>query len=332
MKALVYIGPNAMEWRDAPEPTPGDDEVLVRVDAVGVCGSDMHAYHGHDGRRPALLILGHEAAGRIVDGADAGKRVAVNPLITCGVCDSCIDGRPHLCSSRQIISMPPRPGAFADLVRIPKRNLEPIPDRLSASQAALCEPLAVAYHAVNHGARLLARPLSPASCVVLGGGAIGLGAALVLAMQGARDIYVGEPNAARRRIVARSGDFMCYEPGGAVEPAAGTAALVIDAVGSTSTRAAAGRLARPGGVIVHVGLLPGSDGLDVRRITLQEITFTGTYCYTPVEFRDTLDAMVRGRLGVLDWYEERRLADGAGAFSDLDSGLVAAPKIIFRNS
>src|SRR4051812_7951140 len=218
MKALVYTGPHALECRDAPEPTPGNDEVLVRVEAVGICGSDMHAYHGHDSRRPAPLVLGHEAAGRIVGGPYAGRRVAVNPLVTCGLCDACESGAPHLCAARELISMPPRPGAFAEIVRVPERNLVPVPDELAIEKAALTEPLAVCYHAVNHGARFLRRPLSAARCVVLGGGAIGLGSALVLAMQGAREISIAEPNAARRRTAAQAGDLPAHPPRRPGEP------------------------------------------------------------------------------------------------------------------
>src|SRR5262249_40181837 len=101
MKALVYTEPNVLLCREEPEPAPGNDEVLVRVEAVGICGSDMHAYHGHDSRRPPPLVLGHEAAGVVVSGHDRGARVAVNPLVPCGVCDWCLEGRPHLCPSRQ---------------------------------------------------------------------------------------------------------------------------------------------------------------------------------------------------------------------------------------
>src|SRR5262249_47441790 len=136
MKALLYTGPHTLEWREQPEPTPRNDEVVVRVDAVGICGSDMHAYHGQDTRRAPPLVLGHEAAGRIVSGPNAGARVAVNPMVTCGACDWCLDGRVHLCPSRQLISMPPRPGALAELVRVPERNLVPVPDRLDVANAA----------------------------------------------------------------------------------------------------------------------------------------------------------------------------------------------------
>jgi L-iditol 2-dehydrogenase len=290
----------------------------------------MHAYHGHDTRRPPPLVLGHEAAGRIVSGPNAGERVAVNPMVTCGACDWCLDGRVHLCPSRQLISMPPRPGAFAELVRVPERNLVPVPDRLDAAKAALTEPLAVSYHAVNHGVRHLGRPLSAARCAVLGAGAIGLGCALVLAMQGAREISIADTNEARRRTAARAGPFRCYAPGQTDEPAESSIDLVVDAVATTSTRAAACRLVKPGGVIVHAGLLLGSDGLDVRKITLQEVVFTGTYCYTPLEFRETLDAIASGRLGALDWFEERPLADGPQAFRDIDAGAVGAAKIVLR--
>lgn len=330
MKALVYTKPNTIELRDVLEPAPLSDEVLVRVDAVGICGSDMHAYHGHDTRRPAPLVLGHEAAGRVASGPNAGLRVAVNPLVTCGICGYCADGREHLCSSRQIISMPPRPGAFAEILRIPERNLAPIPSGLDITKAALTEPLAVSYHAVNHGARFLPRLLAASDCAILGGGAIGLGCALVLAMHGARSIHIGEPNEARREAAGLAGPFRCYAPGTANEPADSSIDLVIDAAGAAATRAAASRMVKPGGVIVHVGLLPGSEGLDIRKVTLQEIIFTGTYCYTPQDFRETLDAMGSGKLGTLDWFEERSLADGAQAFRDLDAGVTAAAKIVLR--
>ncbi len=330
MKALVYTGASHLEFRDCPEPLPANDEVLVKVGAVGICGSDMHAYHGQDTRRPAPLILGHEAAGHVIGGASPGMAVAVNPLVTCGRCQHCLDGRVHLCGSRQLLSMPPRPGAFAEIVRVPAQNLFPIPDGLELAEAALTEPLAVSYHAVNHGRRFLTRPLSACRSAILGGGAIGLGCALMLAMQGARTIHISEPNGRRRATAAQAGPFQCYEPGAADEPEPSTIDFVLDAVGSNATRQAASRLVRSGGVIVHIGLLPGSDGIDVRKITLQEITLTGSYCYTPVEFGETLHAIAQGWLGPLDWFEQRPLADGAQAFRDIDAGNLAAAKIILR--
>jgi threonine dehydrogenase-like Zn-dependent dehydrogenase len=333
MKALVYTGPNSLKLRDEPDPVAADGDVIIRVDAVGICGSDMHAYHGFDSRRPAPLILGHEAAGRVlIGGGDvvSGQRVTVNPLVTCTTCDFCLGGRSHLCAKRQIISMMPRPGAFAEQLSIPARNLVVVPDHLSLEHAALAEPLAVAYHAVNLGLRTLARPASASTAVVIGGGAIGLATALCLSLQGFSRVRVAEPHAGRRATAEKAGNFQAYAPGGKNEPASDSIDLVFDAVGADVTRRAASALVRPGGTIVHIGLLPGEAGLDVRKITLQEITVVGTYCYTMVEFREVVAALAAAKFGPLGWFETRPLSDGARAFQDLDSGRTDAAKIVLR--
>lgn len=326
MKALVYTGPNSLVFRDESEPVPQADEVLVRVEAVGICGSDMHAYHGFDSRRPAPLILGHEAAGRIATGLRAGERVTINPLVVDPTCPYAIEGRWHLSPTRQIISMPPRPGAFAELVRIPLRNLTPIADAMPVAHAALAEPVAVSWHAVRIGMQRLHQPLAACRVVVLGGGAIGLAAGLVARLFGARDIQIAETNPLRAATLSAEG-FASYAPGEG-EPAENSIDLVIDAVGADATRAASCRLVRPGGVIVHVGLLPGQGGLDIRKITLQEITLAGVYCYTPVDFAQSVEALAKGRLGDLGWTESRALAEGASAFADIDAGRVSAAKIV----
>jgi threonine dehydrogenase-like Zn-dependent dehydrogenase len=330
MRALVYTGPNALAFRDVADPTPEADEVLVKVEAVGICGSDMHAYHGHDSRRPAPLILGHEAAGRIIGGLRNGERVTINPLVVDPACPYAVEGRWHLSPTRQILSMPPRQGAFADYVCIPERNIEPIPNAMPVTEAALAEPVAVAWHAVRLGTERLHLPLAAARIVVLGGGAIGVAAALVARRFGAIDLRVGEVNALRRLAIGNSEEFMTYAPGSSDEPADNSVDLVIDAVGAAATRAAASRMARPGGVIVHLGLLPGIDGLDIRKITLQEVAFIGSYCYTPMDFRNTVAALAARQLGALRWFEERPLAEGATAFAAIDQGSTPAAKIILR--
>lgn len=328
MKALIYTGPNAVEFRDVEEPKPGPGEALVRVEAVGICGSDMHAYHGHDSRRPAPLVLGHEAAGTVLSGAFSGKRVAVNPLVVDPACEYARQGRSHLSPTRQIISMPPRPGALAEYICIPERNLVEIPESFDATKAALAEPMSVAYHAITLGLRQSARPAPALRCLVLGGGAIGLSAALTLKMLGAGSITIGETNAARRHGAEIAGAFRTFAPGSEDEPPDNSFDLVLDAVGAAATRALACRTVRPGGVIVHAGLIPGHDGLDVRKITLQEIMFTGCYCFTDSDFRETVAAIVGGRLGGLDWIERRPLSDGPRAFADIDAGRVGAAKIV----
>lgn len=330
MKALVYTGPNSLVYRDEPDPVAEPGEVLVRVEAVGICGSDMHAYHGHDSRRPAPLILGHEAAGRIAGGARHGERVTINPLVVDPACPYAIEGRWHLSPTRQIISMPPRAGAFAELVRIPERNVVAIPDDMPMAHAALAEPVAVAWHAVRLGVERLHQPLAACRVAVLGGGAIGLAAAIVARHFGAHDIRIAEPNALRQSTITGQEDFDVYAPGPDSDPSANSIDLVIDAVGASATRAAACAMVRPGGVIVHAGLLPGLDGLDIRKITLQEVTLTGTYCYTPADFIQSVNALAAGHLGSLRWHEERALSDGAAAFRDIDLGATPAAKIMLR--
>ncbi|MBK5925681.1 galactitol-1-phosphate 5-dehydrogenase [Rhodovulum sulfidophilum] len=330
MKALIYTGPRLLELRELPDPEPGPGEALIRVEAAGICGSDMHAWAGHDDRRPAPLILGHEAAGIVVStppgGPAAGSRVTVNPLVTCGHCRFCRAGRDNLCETRQILSMPPREGAFAGLLAVPARNLTPVPEGISPVAAALTEPLACGWHAVGLAERALELPLAEARCLVIGGGAIGLGAALVLRARGAAEIWLAEPSGPRRDIAAAEGGILTFDPTG---PGTGPEAadLVVDGVGFGATRAAASAALRPGGAMVHIGLGDAGPGLDIRRATLQELTFIGSYTYTAQEFRDTAAALFAGRLGGLGWVRTMPLAEGAAAFASIAGGGEAAPKI-----
>jgi len=328
MKALVYTAPNQMEYRDEPDPVPQAGEVLIRVEASGICGSDMHAYYGHDERRPAPLILGHEVSGEVISGSNKGQRVVVNPLVTCGHCDDCQGGRPNLCRERQIISMQPRQGAFCEFLSMPERNLVAIPDDMSFLHAALTEPVATAMHGVVEAERYARRPLAEARVLVLGGGAIGIAVALILHSHGCRDIRLGETNPLRRQTVRNAGVCEVYDPINDALPEANSWDIVIDAVGGAATRKAASMAVKPGGAIVHIGLMDNDGGLDIRKLTLQEISFIGCYTYTMVDVRATVKALYSGTLGSFEWIEQRPLSEGAHAFSDLSAGRSASAKIV----
>ena len=328
MKALVYEGQKTVQFKDVADPAPQEGESLIRIEAVGICGSDMHAFLGHDERRPPPLILGHEASGVVVEGARPGLRVAINPLVSCGHCIDCRAGRGNLCADRQIISMPPRQGAFAEMTAIPDRNLFEVPDDLSSSVAALTEPVATGLHAVYLAHRVNPRPISEGKALVIGGGAVGLSAALVLASQGCREIYLSDTNKGRLETARNSGDLLPFDPTSENGPAANSVDVVIDAVGAKQTREAAIAAARPGAVIVHVGLLDGKDGVDIRRLTLQEIALVGSYTYTMSDFGAALRLLSTGALGKADWFEIRPLEAGAAAFDDLDNHRVDAAKIV----
>lgn len=328
MKALVYTGNLEVTYRDEPEPDLAAGDALVGIQAVGICGSDMHAYHGHDPRRVPPLILGHEAAGRVLQGPLAGQDVVLNPLITCGVCDYCSGGRANLCPERRLIGMN-QSGAFAERIRIPGRNLIPIPSGMDPAVAALTEPTATALHGI-HLAERAGHTVAEGRSLVIGGGSVGLLAALLLAWRGCREITLAETNPLRRQSAQATGICSVYDPSGPVSLSDDRFELVIDAVGSPITRQSAIRTVRPGGVIVHIGLQDASGEFDMRKLTLAEIALFGVYTYTANTLRASLAALQQGVLGRLDWVEQRPLGAGADAFRDLDRGHTAAAKIVLR--
>ncbi|MEM7072804.1 MAG: alcohol dehydrogenase catalytic domain-containing protein [Pseudomonadota bacterium] len=332
MKALLYEGARQMRYQEvlAPVSDLDADEVKIKVEAACICGSDMHAWAGHDERRPAPLILGHEVAGIVLDGALAGKRVTVNPLVTCGTCSDCKAGRTNLCQARQILSMPPRQGAFGEYLVVAQRNLVEIPADFPVWKAAMCEPIACGVHAVRVGLEALRSSLDQSRALILGGGAIGLGMALVLRAKGCKQITIFEPNPIRGAYIEAQEGFCIAATPDDLYAQDGGWHLIMDAHGSTASRTMASQMVRPGGVIILTGLADSGGGLDTRRMTLQEITVIGTYTYSAEDFLETAEAMFQGAFGDLDWPERRSLAQGAQAFHDIEQGLVRAPKVILE--
>ncbi|HQY47202.1 MAG TPA: alcohol dehydrogenase catalytic domain-containing protein [Usitatibacteraceae bacterium] len=329
MKALVYTAPNEVVHRDEPDPAAGAGEVLIRVEAVGICGSDMHAFHGHDPRRVPPLILGHELAGEILAGPGKGRRVTVNPIIACGHCEYCVQGRDNLCANRTMIGMQ-RPGGFAERVVTAASAVIELPEGMGAREAALTEPAATALHALNLASRALVRPVPECAVLVIGGGAIGLLTALLLRTWGARRIHLAETNALRRDAARRAAAVEAFDPLAGGGPPEGTMDLVIDAVGAAPTRKAALAAVKPGGVVLHIGLQDWSSEIDMRKLTLAEITLVGAYTYSTADLRAAARALHEGAFGDLAWVEERPLAEGARAFDDLHHGRSAAAKILLR--
>ena len=332
MRALVYTQPLEVQLQERPLPQAAAGEVVLRIEAVGICGSDMHAWHGHDPRRKPGLVLGHEFVGTVAESAAAGFEVGTrftgNPLITCGTCEYCVQGRNNLCSNRTMVGMT-RPGAFAEYMSIPAASLVAMPQALGAREAALTEPAATAWHAVNLTMRALLRPMHECRVLVIGGGAIGMLSALLLRSLGAARVTLAELNALRRDAVARHAGCDTIDPRVA-PPAESAFDVVIDAVGAKATRVQAIAAVKPGGVVMHVGLQDWASEIDMRKLTLAEITLLGTYTYTTADLRATVDALHRGVFGDLSWVEERPLADGQQAFRDIDEGRCASAKILLR--
>jgi len=328
MKALVYTANEEMTYRDEPEPNPASGDALIAIDSVGICGSDMHAYLGHDERRVPPLILGHEAVGTVLEGSSPGQRVVLNPLITCGRCNECLGGRQNLCAERDLIGMY-RAGAFAEKIAIPERNLIPVPEGMPSAHAALTEPGATGLHAILLAERVLSRPLSESRALVFGAGSVGLLTALLLRDKGVEQIDVAETNPLRRQLVARHSDLSLIDPRES-PPDKQAYDCVFDAVGGAVTRAQSIASVKSGGVVVHIGLMDNKGEMDVRAMTLREIIFIGTYTYTPVDLRATLNKLHSGALGGLGWIEQRPLAAGGEAFAELLRGECPAPKVVLR--
>ena len=312
MQALVYTDIQKLIYREEKNPKLLNGESIIKVSASGICGSDMHAYHGHDNRRIPPLILGHEVSGVITKGKEIGKKVVLNPLITCGKCNYCTNKREHLCPKRIILGMNrpiERQGGFAEYVSIPDKNIYELPKNLNMKEAPIAEPCAVALHAVELGENELSLKLKDSKALVIGAGAIGLLSGLILSkVKKCKEIVIVEPNDKRLK------ESLKYLDADGLKPNSKNINkdhfdIVFDTVGLEATRKQAIESIKPGGIIIHIGLTQPSGRFDFRKATLQEITFIGTYCYTNKDFEKTLTILSNKKIGSLDWIEYKELKE-----------------------
>lgn len=312
MRASVLDGPMRLRVEERAIPEPERDQVLVRVAAVGVCGSDVHYYR--EGRIGDFvveepMVLGHEASGTIVAvGADVpadrvGERVAIEPQRACRVCDQCKHGRYNLCRSIEFYATPPIDGAFAQYVLIQADYAFPIPDSMSFEAAALCEPLSVGIWAnqkagASVGDRLL----------VAGAGPVGITIVQAARAAGASEVIVSDVSAERREAASRFGATAVLDP--TADDVAGLNLDVdafIDASGAAPAIAAGIHAVRPAGTVVLVGMGKPDLTLPVSRIQNRELLLTGVFRYANTwplairliaEGRVDVDALVTGRFGL----------------------------------
>ena len=331
MHALVYTGTNKIDFREEKDPIAKPGESLIKVKASGICGSDMHAYHGNDERRIPPLILGHEVSGTSLDGKYKNKDVVINPLISCEECDYCKNEREHLCPERTMIGMSTpvkREGGLAELVSVPEKNIFEVPKKLSIKEAALAEPAAVALHAVILAEQSLKKPLSESKILIQGAGAIGLLCGLVLNKEkNSKNIIMSDPNQKRLKECSKYLDAKFITPDDNLIKE-NHFDLILESVGLEITRHQAIKSIAPGGTIVHIGLTNSSGTFNFKKLTIQEVTLVGTYCYTRKDFEETLNILSEKRLGDLGWIEYRDLNKGADAFTEIHNGSCVAPKII----
>jgi len=331
MKALVFTETEKLEYKDFEDPNLVNGESIIKVSASGICGSDMHAYHGKDERRIPPLILGHEVSGIIEEGSKKGEKVILNPLTTCGKCDYCNSGRENLCPERVILGVSKpivRHGGFAEKVLVPDKNIYELPAGLEMKKAPIAEPAAVSFHAVELGIKSLKKPLELCKVLVIGGGAIGLLCGLILEkLKKCQELVLSEPNNKRLDVCKKNLSSECIDTKNN-KINENSFDLIFDTVGMEITRQSSIKFIKPGGSIIHIGLTQPSGSFDFRKATLQEITFIGTYTYSNKDFEKTLDILSKGKIGDLSWIEFRELSTGAEAFKEIHNGSCAAPKIV----
>jgi len=318
MKALVYEGPRTLAMREAPVPEAAEDEVLIRVERVGICGSELSGYLGHNSLRKPPLIMGHEfagtvqAAGRGVSSFRPGDRVTANPLVSCLTCRDCMAGRPQLCARRQLLGAH-RPGAFAEYVTVPARNVYRL-DGLTFEQGALAEPFACGVHIC----RLLR--LDPADrMLIVGAGPIGLFALIAAREFGLRNVVVTDLN--RERLAIAELEALAGQGGFDVS---------VDAVGRDVTRQSAVNALRPGGRVCFSGLHEADSPLPVNAMIRNETAAYGAFAYTPADFACALEWLRQGKAELQPWIELRPLGEGGPSFEKLLGSPGATAKILLQ--
>jgi (R,R)-butanediol dehydrogenase/meso-butanediol dehydrogenase/diacetyl reductase len=327
MRQAVYTGPRTIALRDTPSAAPGPGDVLIDVSYTGVCGTDLHIFHGDmDGRVQAPVVLGHEMSGRIaalgqgVDRWAIGDPVTVMPLDWCGECPACRAGNSHVCQRLNFIGID-SPGAMQQSWTVPAQTLIRLPESLSLRTAALVEPTAVAVHDVR---RAGLRPNETA--LVVGGGPIGLLIALVARSEGA-DVVVAEVNA-RRRARAESLGFTTLDPlstdvTGWIDNWTDTAGVDVtfEVSGAAAGVETAVDAMRVRGRLCLVAIHPRPQLVNLHRFFWRELTLVGARLYRAPDFERAVELLNTGVIpapGLIT--REVPLADAAAAFAELEAG------------
>jgi (R,R)-butanediol dehydrogenase / meso-butanediol dehydrogenase / diacetyl reductase len=306
MKAVVWLGTSRMAVEEVARPDPAPGWVVIRPEAAGICGSEVEGYLGRQPNRRPPLVMGHEFAGVVVEaGPDVdptwlGRRVAVNPIVSCGACALCRARQRNLCPRRRLIGVHD-PGGFAEQVVAPMLNLVSLPEGVGPRLGALVEPLANGVHAAGLAAR--AEPIAGAGAVI-GAGAIGLLALQAAAVLSPFRPHVLELDVVRRDQAAKLGAAGVHgSPGDLLEALRADtdglgADFVIDAVGRESTRRLAVEAVRPGGTVVLLGLHDDETGFSGHDLVRREVLVAGSYAYTDEDFFQALLLLTSGRVGL----------------------------------
>jgi L-iditol 2-dehydrogenase len=329
MKALLLKEYKQLEITEMPDPAPGPEDVLVRIKACGICGSDVHGYDGHTGRRIPPLVMGHEASG-IVESVGAraqqfhpGDRVTFDSTVYCGKCFFCRRGEINLCDNRNVLGVScgdyRRHGAFAEFVVVPELIVYKLPDSLSFERAALIEAVSIAFHAVNITPRKMGD-----SVVVVGAGMIGQLVVQTIRRAGCGKLIAVDIEDSKLDMALKFGadaginaslpDLRAQ----ILEATQGRGAdLAFEAVGADAPFQTAVSSLRKGGILTLIGNLSPKVEMPLQQIVTREITLLGS-CASAGEYPACIELMARGAIDVRPFMSAcAPLAEGPSWFERL---------------
>ena len=340
MQALVLEEYNKLVFKEMPTPEIEDNEVLIEVKACGICGSDVHGMDGSSGRRHPPLIMGHEAAGVIVERGPAvsefseGDRVTFDSTIYCSQCVYCRQGLINLCDNRRVLGVSPpeyrQHGAFAQFVAVPEHILYRLPDKLSFVQAAMVEPVSIAFHAIS---------LTPVSLndsvVVIGSGMVGLFVIQALRAAGCGTVIAVDLEQSKLDLALKLGadrGLLANQVDVVKEVQKLTegkgANIAVEVVGNTAAVSTAIASLRKGGALTIVGNIAATVEFPLQEVVTRQIRITGS-CSSCGEYPACLDMIARGIVNVDALVSKvAPLAEGAEWFRKLYDGEEGLMKVI----
>ena len=337
MKALVYQGPMTMTLEEVPDPAPQDDEILIQVQSVGICGSDVHGYIGKTGRRKPPMVMGHEFSGVVVDAGPkvsafaAEDEVIVSPIQACGECPNCRAGLTNICTNRHVLGVDIA-GAFADRLVVKQSMVYAKPEGITWRQAAMVEPLSVGLHAVEITPMRLMD-----SVTIVGVGTIGLVTLLSARLKGAGTIIVTDMSDHRLELARHLGADITInvndaDPVEAVHAATNGlgADVTFEAVGYAPTVQQALAVTRTGGQCTWIGNSAQMIELNMQEIVTRELTVRGTYGFN-TEFPRAIQAIASGQIDVMPLIERiAPLEEGPELIDLLAKGQLDLAKVILE--
>jgi L-iditol 2-dehydrogenase len=340
MKALLLSEYNQLDIADLPAPVPGVDEILVRVAACGICGSDVHGYDGTSGRRIPPIVMGHEAAGVVAAAGSGvskfkpGDRVTFDSTVYCGQCEFCLQGDINLCNNRQVIGVScgdfRRAGAFAEYVVVPQRITYHLPKALEFQEAAMLEAVSVALHAVR-----VSEMKGGETALVIGAGMIGLLTLQAAKAAGASQVLIADIDRSRLDRAEKLGadatlllsgselvqEILRRTGGRGVD-------LVLEAVGRDETISASIASVRKGGTVTLIGNISPQVKIPLQVVVSRQIRLQGS-CASSGEYPEAMELLANGKIKVKSLITAvAPLSDGPRWFARLHAGEPNLMKVV----